>query len=105
MFALSITFKILIWYCALMNGDTGRPSRPWVLGTVVAFVFAGFDVCTDSRTHRSNLILSVVYLVAAVALMNIYYRTHSVALSLLVGGIGTAVLLFGVPYFTDVVFR
>jgi len=98
MFAFSITFKLLIWYFALKFGDTGRPSRPWILGSAVAFVFTGFDVYTSQLGLRSGLILSVAYLVSAVVLTNVYYRVQDVALSLLVGAIGTAVLFFGVPY-------
>ena|ERR1022692_685301 len=103
MFAFSITFKVLSWYLALKYGDTGRPSRPWILGTIVAIVFAGFDLGSGYRGPHNELMLSAAYLVAAIVLMNIYYRIQSVVLSLLVGAIGTAVLFFGVPYLVDVI--
>ena len=104
MFAFSITFKLLTWYLALRIGDTGRPSRPWILGAAIAVVFAGFDVCSSYHDLRSDVIISIAYLVAAIVIMNIYYRTSSVAMSLLMVAVGTAVLFFGVPYFANVIF-
>jgi hypothetical protein len=103
MFAISVTFKLLSWYLALRYGDTGRPTRPWILGTLVAIVFAGFDLASGYRSPRSQTLLAAAYLVAAVVLMNVYYRIQSVALALLVGAIGTAVLFFGVPYLVNIV--
>ncbi len=99
MFAFSITFKLLSWYLALKYGDAGRVSRPWILGAVVALVFAGFDVCSAHRGFQGSLMLASAYLVTAVVLMNIYYRISNIALSLVVAAVGTVVLFFGVPYF------
>jgi len=98
MFALSVTIKLLCLYFALKFGDTGRPSRPWILGVVLAVLFTGIDLLSGYRTPHHGLILGSLYLVSAVVLMNLYYRIQNVALSLLVGAGGAVFLLLGVPY-------
>ena len=104
MFVFSITYKLLVWYFAFRAGDSGRPSRPWILSVIVAFGFAAFDVCTDSRLPLNNLILFATYLVLSLVLMNIYYRIHSMPLSLLVAGVSLLVLLIGAPFLADMIF-
>jgi hypothetical protein len=99
MFAFSITFKLLSWYLALKFGDTGRPSRPWFLGAAVAAVFAGFDILSEHRDLRSDVILSASYLVTALVILHIYYRVESVVWSVLIGAVGGGVLFLGVPYY------
>jgi type III secretory pathway component EscS len=99
MFAFSVTFKLLSWYLALRYGDTGRPSRPWILGAIVGLVFGIFDATSQYRVLQNNVILFVIYLVAALIIMNIYYRIHSIVLSLVVIAVGTFVLFLGIPYF------
>src|ERR1017187_5622534 len=96
MFAFSVTFKLLSLYLAFKYGDAGGRARPWILGAVVAVVFAGFDVGTLYHGLRTCLLLAAAYLVAAVVVLNLYYRVQSIALSLLVVAAGTLVLFFGV---------
>ncbi len=103
MFAFSILFKLLTWYLALKVGDTGRPSRPWILGALIACVFALFDCFSVHHDLNSNLTIVGAYLFAGLAIMHSYYRTQGVVLSLLVIAVGTAVLFLGIPYFTAMV--
>ena len=42
--------------------------------------------------------LCVIYLLAALAVMNAYYRIQNIAWSLLVAVFGTFILFFGIPY-------
>jgi hypothetical protein len=105
MFAFSITFKLLSWYLALKFGDEGPAKRPWILGIIVGGVFGIFDFESNRQwTFQQRAELGVFYLIAAIVLMNIYHRVQNIALSLLIGAIGTAILFFGVPISAAVLF-
>ena len=98
MFAFSITFKLMSWWLLLKYGDTGSPSRPWVLGTLVGVVFATFDIVAEYRGLLHSGIIGGAYVFCGLVLAHIYYRTENLALSLLVGAVGTAVLFLGGPF-------
>ena len=105
MFAFSITLKLLTWYLALKYGDEGPAKRPWILGVVIGGIFAVFDLEANYQwwSFQQKTEVCAIYLVAAVAIMKIYWRVQNNALSLLIAAIGTAILFFGVPYFVEAI--
>ena len=97
MFAFSVTFKLLSLYLGFRYGDNGPQSRPWILGAVIGLVFAVFDATSAPYPPQIIVAFLVAYLIAALVVMHIYYRMEGIFSSLLVLGIGTAILFFGVP--------
>jgi hypothetical protein len=98
MYAISITVKLLVTYFSFKYGDAGRASRPWIIGIIFGSVFGAFDLSYVVLDPQTKAVLFAAYLIAAIVIMQIYFRTRNIALSLAMIGIGTAIMFFGIPF-------